>query len=44
VALIVLALLRLIPIAGGLILFLALLFGLGSWSLHAYRTYVGTHP
>lgn len=41
VALIVLALLRLIPIAGGLILFLALLFGLGAWSLHLYRSYAG---
>ncbi|MFQ5520081.1 MAG: hypothetical protein ACE5FK_01675 [Candidatus Methylomirabilia bacterium] len=42
VALIVLGLLSLIPVAGSLILFLALLFSLGAWAVHGYRTYAGT--
>jgi len=43
-ALIGLALLQWIPIVGGVILFLILLFGLGAWGLHMYRTYAGARP
>ncbi len=38
-ALIVLAVLRLVPVAGGLISFLVLLLGLGALQLRGYRTY-----
>jgi hypothetical protein len=41
-ALIVLAIACAIPIVGALILSLALLFGLGAWSVHGYRTYAST--
>lgn len=44
VALIVLGLARLIPVVGIMILFLALLFGLGASSVHGYRAYAGTRP
>ncbi len=40
-ALILLALLSLIPIVGGVILFVALICGLGAWSYQAYRRYAG---
>jgi cytoskeletal protein CcmA (bactofilin family) len=38
-ALVVLAIIGAIPIVGAVILFLALLFGLGAWTVHGYRTY-----
>jgi hypothetical protein len=40
-ALIVLALLRMIPVVGGLACLLALVFGLGAWTREAYRRYAG---
>jgi cytoskeletal protein CcmA (bactofilin family) len=45
-ALIVLTLARWIPVVGGLILFLALLFGLGALALESHRAYAGpsAHP
>ncbi len=39
VALIVFSLFRLIPILGGILLFLALIFGLGAWGMQLYRRY-----
>jgi len=40
IALVALWLLQFLPLIGGLIPFLALLFGLGAWTLRAYRVYV----
>ena len=41
VALIVLSLFRLIPVLGGILLFLALVFGLGAWGMQLCRRYAG---
>jgi hypothetical protein len=38
-ALLALALIRLIPFVGGLTAFIALLIGMGAWSLHLYHRY-----
>ncbi len=38
-ALLALALIRLIPFVGGLVVFAALLIGMGAWSLHLYHRY-----
>ncbi len=40
-ALVALALLRLIPVAGGAVLFLALVLGLGAWTIRGYREFLG---
>jgi cytoskeletal protein CcmA (bactofilin family) len=39
-ALLALAIIGLVPILGGLVIFIALLAGLGAWMLHGYRLYV----
>ena len=39
-ALLALAIIGLVPILGGLVIFIALLAGLGAWMLHGYRLYL----
>ncbi len=40
-ALLALAVIGLVPILGGLVIFIVLLAGLGAWMLHGYRVYLG---
>lgn len=44
VAILVLGLLWLTPIAGTVILLFVLLFGLGAWSIHGYQIYASSRP